>query len=275
MIRFATLFAAALMLAPPGVPQPPPATAPPANPFDPSEIEVGFAPAGFTLPDVDVELILMADVSSSMDATELRQQREGYVAALRSGEVAAAVAGGALGKVALAYAEFAGEKGQVLVVPWTVVEDRAGLEAFAAALAAQPPRSPRLDRMPASYGTSVGGAIAFGHAAIEANGLTGERAVIDVSGDGEDNSTGLKAGTARDLAVAAGLQVNGLPIVGDPTSAGLEGWYRANVIGGPGAFLVAVDGFANFAEAVRRKLVLEIAMAPAWPAPAGLRERAS
>lgn len=255
MIRFATLFAAALALAP-AVATPPADPPPPRNPFNPDEIEVGFV-----LPDVDVEIILMADVSSSMDATELRQQREGYVAALRSPQVAAAVADGPIGRVAIAYAEFAGDRGQFMVAPWSVVDGAEALSAFASIVEASPARPPSLETMPGSYGTSVGGAIAFAHKAIEANGLTGERAVIDVSGDGEDNSSSVKAAVARDLAAAAGIQINGLPIITE--EVGLEAWYRDNVIGGPGAFLVPVRGFANFAEAVRRKLVLEIAAAPA------------
>ena len=254
MIRFATAFAAALALVPAVATPPAEQTAPPRNPFDASEIEIAF-----TMPDVDVELVLMADVSSSMDSSELRQQRDGYIAALRSPQVAAAVTDGALGKVAIAYAEFAGSRGQVMVGPWAIVDGPETLASFAAVIAAAPPRPPALETMPGSYGTSVGGAITFAALALDANGLVGERAVIDVSGDGEDNSSEVKAASARDVAASAGITINGLPIVGDDATPGLEAWYSANVIGGPGAFVVPVVGFANFGEAVRRKLVMEIA----------------
>lgn len=256
MIKSVVAFAAMLALGMAATPVPEPIDRPAVvNPFDPNEIEVGF-----TIPDVDVELILMADVSSSMDAVELRQQRDGYVAALRSPEVAAAITDGAIGKIALSYAHFAGEKGQVVIVPWTIVDGADELGRFADVIEGSPDRAPSMAMMPAAYGTSVGGAISYAHAQITTNGLTGERAVIDVSGDGEDNSAAIKASVARDLAIAAGIQVNGLPIV--TAEVGLERWYQDNVIGGPGAFLVPVEGFANFAEAVRRKLVLEIAGIP-------------
>lgn len=251
MIRVAILFASALALAP-VAPVPTERPAPPSNPFDASEIEVGF-----TVPDVDVELILMADVSASMDPTELRQQREGYVSALLSPQVAAAITDGPTGRIAIAYAEFAGERGQALVAPWSIVDGPEALAAFAAIIDASPSRPPALDVTPGSYGTSVGGAIAFAQMQIAENGHTAERAVIDVSGDGEDNSSSIKASVARDLAVAAGITINGLPIVA--SEAGIERWYRDHVIGGPGAFIVPVEGFATFGEAVRRKLVLEIA----------------
>ena len=272
MIRFATVLAAALMLAPAVAPQPPAPEAPPRNPFDPSEIEVAFAPGGAGMPDVDVELILMADVSRSMSPEEMRLQREGYVAALRSPEVAAAVAQGAHGRIALAYAEFAGDTGQVKAVDWTVVADAAGLAAFAERLAAAPTRLMMEGCVACGYGTSVGGAIAYAHGEIAGNGLTAERRVIDVSGDGDDNSAAVKAGPARDLAVADGITVNGLPVITDSNTTDLEGWYRDHVIGGAGAFLVAVDGFGQFGEAVRRKLVLEIAGRPVEQRFAGVRQ---
>jgi hypothetical protein len=265
MIRFAGLVAAALMLAP-SISAPPAPEVPPRNPFDPSEIEVGFV-----MPDVDVELILMADVSGSMTATDLGLQRAGYVAALRSPQVASAVMEGGLGRIALAYAEFAGEVEPVLVVPWAVIGDAAGLADFAARLAAAPDRDPALASGRATQETAVGRGIVFAHGQLRGNGLAAERAVIDVSGDGADRGEASRVTDARDRAVADGITINGLPIRSASTDAKLGEWYRDHVIGGPGAFLVVVDGFGQFGEAVRRKLVLEIAGRPVEPRFAGVR----
>lgn len=225
-----------------GAPLPSTAEAPPVNPFM----------VGLAMPDVDVELMLMADVSRSMDQAELDQQRQGYIAAFRSREFVQAVLEGAHGRIAVAYAEWSGESNQSMVADWTIIASAADALAFAERL--ETAQAPNISRM----ATSVAGAIVFAHREIVGNDIVGERAVVDVSGDGTQNDGSLSASTARDLAVAAGITINGLPVVtaGD---AGLEGWYRANVIGGAGAFIVPVEGFSNFGEAVRRKLVLEIA----------------
>lgn len=270
MIRFATVLAAALMLAP-SIASPPAPEAPPRNPFLDGGRGAGGIDVAFTMPDVDVELMLMADVSGSMTASDLALQRAGYLAALRSPQVAAAVADGALGRIAIAYGEFAGDVEPVLVVPWGVVGDAAGLAAFAARLEAAPDRDPSLASGRATQETSVGRGIAFAHGQLLGNGLSAERAVIDVSGDGTDRGNAVRVAAARDRAVASGITINGLPILSAATEVELEDWYREHVIGGGGAFLVAVDGFGQFGEAVRRKPVLEIAGRPVEQRFAGAR----
>lgn len=214
----------------------------------------GFAPqTASVLPDVDVELILMADVSLSMDGAELNRQRQGYIAAMRSPEVAEAILEGAAGRVAVAYVEWSSQSNQDVVVGWTIISDAAGAAAFA----------DRLEAAPLAKGvrnqTSVSAAITFAHGQIRDNGISAERSVIDVGGDGKDNDSRVATATVRDLAVADGVTINGLPVAGDTGESGLTEWYRDNVVGGFGSFLIPVEGFENFASAVRRKLVLEIA----------------
>jgi hypothetical protein len=162
---------------------------------------------------------------------------------------------GLLGRVALSYVEWAGAGAQRIVVDWTLIENRAGAEGFAARLDTQ--FNPALRR------TSIAGAIAFGRESLAQNGFAGLRRVIDISGDGPNNEGGLVT-LARDRALAEGIVINGLPLmtVEVPPSrwqlANLDVYYRTCVIGGPGSFVIPVTDWAQFAEAVRRKLVLEL-----------------
>ena len=215
------------------------------------------APARSDGVEVDLELVLLVDVSRSMSERELAIQREGYAAALRSDDVLGAVRAGLLQRIALTYVEWAGT--QEVVVDWRLVETRADLDAFADVLTA------RFD--PSLRRTSISEALVFGARAIEDNGYAGLRRVIDVSGDGPNNQ-GRPVRVARDAVVARDIVVNGLPLM---TREGmgsqwhlddLDAYYRACVIGGPGAFVIPVLDWQDFAEAVRRKLVLEIAGAP-------------
>lgn len=218
------------------------------------------APAAAEI-EVDVELVLAVDMSGSMDAEEHALQRGGYVAALRSPEFAAALAEGAWGRVALAYLEWAGPASQVVVMDWTLVDGPEAARAFADALEARP-----LSRI---RGTSISGAIDFAAAMFEGNGYAGWSRVIDVSGDGA-NSRGRPVLEARAETLAAGITVNGLPIV--VRTAAWEGdlaqYYADCVIGGPGAFSIPVRSFAEMADAIRRKLVQEIAGGPPPVVPA-------
>jgi hypothetical protein len=205
---------------------------------------------------VDLELVLAIDVSYSVDGEEARLQREGYFAALRHPRVVQAVGAGPNRAIAVAYMEWAGSFYQRVVVDWTVLRDAASIEAFIARIDAVPPRS--------ASRTSISGAIDFAARLFEDNGYEGTRLVIDVSGDGRNNH-GRPVRDARDAAVAKGITINGLPILsgnenfGRPSEDGLEEHYREEVIGGPGAFVIPAESFANFTSAILSKLVREIA----------------
>jgi hypothetical protein len=211
---------------------------------------------------VDLELVLAVDVSGSMDLEEHRIQRAGYVAALTSPEVLAAIRTGIYGRVAVAYVEWAGPGAQALTVPWRVVDGEASARALAAELAAAPFARFR--------GTSISAGLAFAAAQFDGNGIEGLRRVIDISGDGPNNM-GPPVEPARDAAVGRGIVVNGLPIVvrPSPSGVGLEPYYEDCVIGGPGSFVLPVDDPARLADAIRQKLVLEIAGLPPRLVPAG------
>jgi hypothetical protein len=204
---------------------------------------------------VDLELILAVDISFSMDDDEQQLQRAGYVAAITNPDVIAAIGRGLNGRIALSYVEWAGPERQQVVVDWRVVDGPASAQAFAATLAAAPLAQFR--------GTSISGSLAFLKPRFEGNGFEAPRHVIDVSGDGPNNM-GIPVEAARDAVVAAGITVNGLPIMikrasGFAAIENLDVYYEDCVIGGPGAFVVVVHGAGQFAEAIRRKLVLEIA----------------
>lgn len=204
---------------------------------------------------VDVELVLAVDVSFSMDPEEQELQREGYFEALRSPQLLEAVRRGIHGRIAVAYVEWAGSPSQEIVADWTVIENREDAERFIATIRAKPPK--RLSR------TSISGAIDFAAAMILNNDFQGLRQVIDVSGDGTNNQ-GRIVTAARDDAVANGIVINGLPIVLNKNPASyrdideLDVYYTDCVIGGPGAFMVPIRERAQFAEATRTKLILEI-----------------
>ena len=205
---------------------------------------------------VDVELALAADGSGSIDDDELRLQREGYGAALASPEVLSVIAKGINGAIAVVYTEWGGPQSQHVIVDWTLIRDEAGARAFAAELVARP-------RAARGY-NSISAAIDFCVNLIETNAYRGLRRVIDVSGDGP-NIGGRAVEAAREDAVAKGITVNALAIlrpggqvparIGQP----LPDYYREAVIGGPGAFVEVADGNRSFADAVRRKIITEIA----------------
>jgi len=208
---------------------------------------------------VDVQLVMAVDVSRSVDEEEARLQREGYRAAMLDPRVLAAVSGGMLGAIAVAYVEWAGAGYQQLVIPWTRIAGPADAAAWSARLA----RSPRQSM---SW-TSISGALSFSRQVLADCPFEGTRRVVDVSGDGPNNN-GPPVEGERDRLVAEGVTINGLPIVNDRPNFGvqpgrdLEPYYRDSVIGGPGAFLVVAEDFEAFGAAIRRKLILEIAGMP-------------
>jgi hypothetical protein len=205
---------------------------------------------------VDVELVLAVDVSYSMDPDEQALQREGYVQALTSKEFMQALREGANGKIAVTYIEWAGQHDQQVVMPWRLIEGPESADAVAAEIARAPYR--RASR------TSISGGLRFAKSLFENSGYRGLRRVIDVSGDGANNSGELVA-PVRDEIVAAGIAINGLPIMLKRANFGtldiehLDVYYEDCVIGGPGAFVVPIRERSQFIEATRTKLVLEIA----------------
>jgi hypothetical protein len=206
---------------------------------------------------VSVELILMADGSGSIDDPEFDLQRGGYAKALRHPSVLEAIRGGFLGQIALSYVEWSGPYLQVPIVPWTLIRNKNDLEEFAFLLEHKP-------RELYGGGTAPGNAILHGAESLLTNAFNGRRKVIDISGDGPDRN-GIPSAFGRDQAVAQGITINGLPILLD--FPGLDIFFRENVIGGRGAFVIAATGFDDFYDAVRKKLILEIAGDPSDEAP--------
>lgn len=205
---------------------------------------------------VDVELVLAVDVSLSMSFEELRIQREGYVAALRHDDVIRAIRDGVQGRIAVTYFEWAGDASQYMVVPWTVIAGRDDAERVAAMISSGVPNSARR--------TSISGGLRYAADLLAGSGFRSPRRVVDVSGDGPNNE-GEFVDRVRDALVASGIVVNGLPLMtrGGYTSAfdvpDLDRYYAECVVGGPGSFVIPVNDWPQFPEAVRRKLVLEIA----------------
>jgi hypothetical protein len=206
--------------------------------------------------DVDLELVLAVDVSRSMDPSEQALQKEGYLAALKHPEVIEAVRSGFLGRIAVTYAEWAGPGSHRIIAPWTLIDGLGTATAFADTIAVEP--------VSYLHGTSISGALLFASGLFEGNGFRATRQVIDVSGDGPNNM-GHPVLLVRDSVVSRGITINGLPIMlhadylGGYSIPNLDVYYEDCVIGGPGAFLVTVESIDRMAEAIRRKLVLEIA----------------
>jgi len=205
---------------------------------------------------VDVELVIAVDVSYSMDPDEQALQREGYVQALTSREFMQALRQGPNGKIAVTYFEWAGPSDQKILMPWRLIEGPESADSVASEIASAPYR--RASR------TSIAGALMFAKPLFDNSGYRGLRRVIDVSGDGTNNAGPLIVPT-RDDVLAAGITINGLPIMLKRATPGtmdieeLDIYYEDCVIGGPGAFVVPIRERAKFIEATRTKLVLEIA----------------
>jgi hypothetical protein len=204
--------------------------------------------------DVDLALVIAVDISYSMDPEEQALQREGFAQAFKSPLVHDAIRRGMIGRIAVVYMEWAGAYDQKVVVPWSVLDNPESILAFADKIAATPLR--RAQR------TSISGAIDFSVRLHEESGVEAQRRVIDVSGDGPNNQ-GRMVVPARDEAVAKGITINGLPIMlrrpGYLDIPELDVYYRECVIGGQGAFMVPVRARDQFIQAIKTKILLEIA----------------
>ena len=212
---------------------------------------------------VDMLLVLAADVSRSIDDGEFELQRKGYAAAMTDPRVIKAIVGGRHHGIALTFIEWSGAADQNIVIDWIVVRDEEGAGGVAATIISAP----------RSYigRTSISGAIDFAMQRLAAAPAQSDRRIIDISGDGTSNS-GRAVTEARDDAIAAGITINGLAIINTQANpgyafhtqppGGLPKYYEENVIGGSGAFLLQVENFETFTEAMTRKLIAEIAGGP-------------
>src|SRR5271166_709911 len=198
---------------------------------------------------VAVQLVLAVDVSGSVSQDRFALQREGYAVAFRSEAVLQAIRATSTGSIAVAMVQWTGPALHVVAVDWTLIDDAASAERFAAAIQRAP-------RALFGGGTSISGAIDYAMGMLAGAKYQGQRQVIDVSGDGANNR-GRPAEDARDAAVQAGVVINGLPIL--TLEPELDVYYRQSVIGGPGAFVIAVKSYEEFAAALRSKLFTEIA----------------
>jgi Protein of unknown function (DUF1194) len=205
---------------------------------------------------VDVELALAVDVSYSMDMDELALQREGYAQAINSKEFLQALKSLPNGKIAVTYFEWAGSNDQKIIIPWRLIDGPESADAVANEIMKTPVR--RASR------TSISGAINFAMPLFDQNPYHGLRRVIDISGDGPNNQ-GEPIAVAREAALQKGIIINGLPImVKEPSYStmdidNLDFYYEDCVIGGPGSFVVSIKGRDKFKEAIRSKLLLEVA----------------
>jgi hypothetical protein len=211
---------------------------------------------------VDLLLVLAVDVSRSVDATKFQLQREGYAAALSNPRVIDAVQSGRNGRIGVIFIEWSGVGNQKVVIDWTMISDAEGAKGF----------GDRLLEAPRSFAdrTSISGGIEFAMAQLALAPYGAARRTIDVSGDGTNNS-GRDVTTLRDEAVSRGIVINGLPILSEnPMSwnpdhtnppGGLEAYYRNNVIGGPGAFVMVAKNFNTFGEAIINKMIAEVSQA--------------
>ncbi len=214
---------------------------------------------------VSVALVLAVDVSTSVNEERFQLQREGYANAFRHPAILDAIRSSEHRRIAVTYFEWAGARSQRVIIPWTVIGDAEGGEIVANQLL----RAPR----PFDGWTSISAAIDFAVQLVDNSPYaTTARRVIDVSGDG-DNNDGGSVPVARDAAVARGIIINGLAIMADQPAPGagpLDEFYRDNVVGGPGAFVLVVDSFETFAYGIVNKIVREVASVPVRTRLAGL-----
>ena len=209
------------------------------------------APAHAQTP-VDLQLVLAVDASGSVSMARFDPQKLGYAAAFRHPRVQRAIRSGATGAIAVTMFQWTGPSMQELVIPWTLIRDEASAEDFAGLIE-------KTTRHLYSGGTSISGAIDFGMRLMPGSPYRGIKQVIDVSGDGSNNR-GRDVSEARDDAVRAGATVNGLPILAiEPY---LDRYFFNHVIGGPGAFMIPAESYEAFADAVVKKLIMEIAAGP-------------
>ena len=218
--------------------------------------------AALATDQVDLLLVLAVDVSRSVDATKFQLQREGYAAALSNPRVIETIQSGRNGRIGVIFVEWSGVGNQKVVIDWTMIGDAEAAKGF----------GDRLLEAPRSFAdrTSISGGIEFAMAQLGLAPYGAPRRTIDVSGDGTNNS-GRDVTTLRDEAVSKGIIINGLPILSEnPMSwnpdhtnppGGLENYYRNNVIGGPGAFVMVAKNFNTFGEAIINKMIAEVSQA--------------
>jgi hypothetical protein len=199
--------------------------------------------------EVDLKLALMVDASGSVDRYRFELQKRGYVAALRNPRVLSAVLGGRTQSIAISMVQWTGPFLQSVVLPWTVIKDEASIKTAATVVENTP-------RQLFGGGTSISGAIDYAMAMFQQAPFKSERQVIDISGDGSNNG-GRSVIRARDEAVAKDVTINGLPILA--VEPYLDQYFRDYVIGGPGAFMIVAKDFETFADAILKKMIIEIA----------------
>jgi hypothetical protein len=214
-----------------------------------ASLAVGPIAARAAEAEVDLQLVLAVDCSGSVSMGRYELQKRGYASAFRDPRVLNAIRSGISQAIAVTMFQWTGPRLQVPVVPWMVVKDEASAETLAAAFDATP-------RKLFSGGTSISGAIDYARLILVQSPYTATRRTIDVSGDGANN-IGRRAELARDQAVREGITINGLPILA--VEPFLDTYYFESVIGGPGAIMVPAQNFENFAEAILKKLIMEIA----------------
>jgi hypothetical protein len=224
---------------------------------------VSAAPLARAAEPVDLLLVLAADVSRSVDQPKFQLQREGYAAAIADGRVLEAITAGRNKRIAVAFVEWSGVSSQKVLIDWTLIDGADAARKF----------GDQLLELPRSFAerTSISGGIDFSMGVLARAPYQSGRRTIDVSGDGTNNS-GRDVTLARDEAVAAGVTINGLVILSDRPMAwnpehtnpagGLANYYRNNVVGGPGAFVIVAEDFNSFGQAIVKKLIAEIAELP-------------
>jgi hypothetical protein len=234
-------------------------------------IVCGAVPRAVAEP-VDLLLVLAADVSRSVDHAKFKLQREGYAAAIANPQVLDAIRSGIHGRIAVCFVEWSGSTSQKLLIEWTIIGDAAAAQQF----------GDRLLEAPRAFAdrTSISGGIEYAMAQLERAPYQAARRTIDVSGDGTNNS-GRDIALVRDEVVAKGVTINGLVILSERAipwnpehtnpPGGLANYYRANVMGGPGAFVMVAQDFNAFGQAIVKKLIAEIALLPSTGAKASSR----
>lgn len=209
----------------------------------------------------DLALVLLADATGSIDENEIRFQREGWARAITEPAILEAISVSGEGRIALTYVEWGGDGSQAVIVPWSIIDGQTSAQAFARALRERPRQA---------FGpNAIGSAIDFATNLLLAPGVATGRRVIDLSGDSSYSFSGVPLDQARDRAIRSGITINGLALFcpalgcnGRPGNDDVEGEFARKIIGGPGAFVLTADNETSFADAARRKLLLEIAGAP-------------
>jgi len=229
-------------------------------------VVVAGIPVAQAAEEVDLLLALAVDVSRSIDQPKFQLQRDGYVAAVANKGVLDAIRAGPHQRIALSFVEWSGFGAQKLLIDWTVIDGPASARRF----------GDQLVEFPRSFAdrTSISGGIEFAAGQIARAPFTAPRRIIDVSGDGTNNA-GREVRPARNEVVAKGITINGLVILtqgqflfnAEHTNppGGLEKYYRDNVIGGPGAFVMVAEDFNDFGKAIVKKMIAEIASAAVPP----------